>query len=46
VRAIADEVAMLHAGRIIWRGPVEALDAPGDARVEAFVHGRADDIAA
>ena len=42
VRKIADEVAMLHEGRIIWRGPVSALDNSGNAHVDQFVHGRAD----
>ncbi len=42
VRKIADEVAMLHEGRIVWRGPVGDLDASGSAHVDQFVHGRAD----
>jgi len=42
VRKIADEVAMLHEGRIIWRGPVSALDNSGDAHIDQFVHGRAE----
>jgi phospholipid/cholesterol/gamma-HCH transport system ATP-binding protein len=42
VRKIADEVAMLHEGRIIWRGPVSELDESGSAHVEQFVRGRAD----
>ncbi len=42
VRKIADEVAMLHEGRIIWRGPVSDLDKSGNAHVEQFVHGRAE----
>lgn len=42
VRKIADEVAMLHEGRIIWRGPVSALDNSGNAHVDQFVNGRAD----
>ncbi len=41
VRKIADEVALLHEGRIVWRGPVSALDKSGDAHVDQFVHGRA-----
>lgn len=41
VRKIADEVAMLHEGRIIWRGPVSALDDSGSEFVDQFVHGRA-----
>jgi phospholipid/cholesterol/gamma-HCH transport system ATP-binding protein len=42
VRKIADEVAMLHEGRIIWRGPVSALDRSDSAHVDQFVHGRAE----
>lgn len=42
VRKIADEVAMLHEGRIIWRGPVSALDNSGNAHIDQFVNGRAE----
>ncbi|MES1158280.1 MAG: ATP-binding cassette domain-containing protein [Terricaulis silvestris] len=41
-RKIADEIAMLYAGKIIWRGPVSALDKSGNAFVDQFVAGRAD----
>ncbi len=41
-RKIADEIAMLYEGQIIWRGPVSALDNSGDARVDQFIHGRAE----
>jgi phospholipid/cholesterol/gamma-HCH transport system ATP-binding protein len=41
VRKIADEVAMLHEGRIIWRGPVSDLDKSGSPHVEQFVNGKA-----
>lgn len=41
VRKIADDVAMLHDGRIIWRGPVAALDSSGSEHVDQFVNGRA-----
>lgn len=40
-RAIADRVAMLHAGRIRWQGPVGGLDDAPDDGVQQFVHGRA-----
>jgi phospholipid/cholesterol/gamma-HCH transport system ATP-binding protein len=41
-RKIADEIAMLHGGRIVWRGPVEAIDNSGNAMVDQFVAGRAE----
>ncbi len=42
VRKIADEVAMLHEGKIVWRGPVSALDNSGNAFIDQFVNGRAE----
>lgn len=42
VRAIADEVAMLHDGVIQWTGPVAQMDASGDPYLEQFIHGRAE----
>ena len=42
IRKIADEVAMLHEGRIIWRGPVSALDNSGNPHIDQFVNGRAE----
>ena len=42
VRKIADEVAMLHEGRIVWRGPVSALDRSGSPYIDQFVNGRAE----
>lgn len=42
VRAIADNVAMLHGGVIRWTGPVGELDATPDAYVQQFIHGRAE----
>ncbi|MFM2391143.1 MAG: hypothetical protein RLZZ437_2698, partial [Pseudomonadota bacterium] len=41
VRAIADNVAMLHDGLIRWTGPVSALDSAPDPYVQQFIHGRA-----
>ena len=41
VRAIADNVAMLHEGVIKWTGPVAEMDAAGDPYVDQFIHGRA-----
>ena len=42
VRAIADNVAMLHAGVIQWTGPVAEMDQSGDPYMEQFIHGRAE----
>ncbi len=41
-RKIGDEIAMLHNGRIVWRGPAAEIDNSGDPYVEQFVSGRAD----
>ena len=41
-RKIADDVAMLHEGRIIWRGPASEIDNAGNPFVDQFVNGRAD----
>ncbi|WP_343501639.1 ABC transporter ATP-binding protein [Alloyangia pacifica] len=41
VRAIADRVAMLHAGKIRWEGPVGEMDATSDPYVQQFIHGHA-----
>ncbi len=40
-RKIADYVAMIYEGRIIWTGPVDALDHSGNEYVDQFIHGRA-----
>jgi phospholipid/cholesterol/gamma-HCH transport system ATP-binding protein len=42
VRAIADNVAMLHDGVIKWTGPVSRLDDSGDPYLDQFIHGRAE----
>ncbi|MEQ8559286.1 MAG: ATP-binding cassette domain-containing protein [Henriciella sp.] len=41
-RKIADEIAMLFEGKIIWRGPASDIDHSGNDHVDQFVHGRAD----
>ena len=41
-RKIADEIAMLFEGRIIWRGKAADVKNSGNAYVDQFVHGRAD----
>jgi phospholipid/cholesterol/gamma-HCH transport system ATP-binding protein len=42
VRAIADNVAMLHDGVIKWTGPVSEMDHSGDPYLDQFIHGRAE----
>jgi len=42
VRAIADNIAMLHDGVIKWTGPVAQLDTSGDSYLDQFIHGRAE----
>ncbi len=41
-RKIADEIAMLHEGRIVWRGAAADIDRSGNPYVEQFINGRAD----
>jgi phospholipid/cholesterol/gamma-HCH transport system ATP-binding protein len=41
VRAIADQVAMLHDGIIQWQGPIADLDTNSDPYVSQFINGRA-----
>ncbi|NIJ43096.1 phospholipid/cholesterol/gamma-HCH transport system ATP-binding protein [Parvibaculum indicum] len=41
-RKIADKVAMIHKGKIIWAGSVEEVDNSGNDYVDQFIHGRAE----
>ena len=41
-RKVADEIAFLFEGKIIWRGPAHVIDNSGNEYVDQFVHGRAD----
>jgi phospholipid/cholesterol/gamma-HCH transport system ATP-binding protein len=41
-RKIAHRIAMLHAGKIIWQGPVVEIDRSGNPYVDQFIHGRAE----
>ena len=38
-RTIADEIAMLHKGQIVWHGPVAELDTTDNPFVRQFVSG-------
>jgi len=41
-RKIADRIAMIYQGEIIWAGPVAEIDHTGNAYVDQFIHGRAE----
>ena len=41
-RKIADRIAMLHKGQIIWHGPAAEIDHSGNPFVDQFIHGRAE----
>jgi phospholipid/cholesterol/gamma-HCH transport system ATP-binding protein len=41
-RIIGDEIALLHAGRIVWRGAPAELDSTDDPRVRQFVDAQAE----
>jgi phospholipid/cholesterol/gamma-HCH transport system ATP-binding protein len=41
-RKIADRVAMIHGGKIVWSGPVSQIDRSGNPYVDQFIHGRAE----
>jgi phospholipid/cholesterol/gamma-HCH transport system ATP-binding protein len=41
-RRIADRVAMIYQGKIIWHGTVEEIDITSDPYVSQFIHGRAE----
>jgi len=41
-RAIADNVAMLYEGKIIWTDKVKSLEKSGNLVVDQFFHGRSD----
>ena len=42
VRAIADQVAMLHEGKIRWSGSIKDMDQSEDPFLSQFINGRAD----
>jgi len=42
VSQIADRVAMLHGGKIIWNGPLASLDGCDNGYVRQFITGSAD----
>lgn len=42
VRKIANKVAMLYQGKLIWQDDVKKIDHSGNDYVDQFVHGRAE----
>jgi phospholipid/cholesterol/gamma-HCH transport system ATP-binding protein len=40
VRKIANKVAMIYEGKIVWDGDVKKIDHSGNPYVDQFVHGR------
>ncbi|MCK5517843.1 MAG: ATP-binding cassette domain-containing protein [Alphaproteobacteria bacterium] len=41
-RKIADDIAMIYQGRIIWHGPAKDIDHSGNKYVEQFIRGSAE----
>ena len=41
-RAIADNVAMLHNGKIQWSGHISEMERSGDPYLDQFIHGSPD----
>jgi phospholipid/cholesterol/gamma-HCH transport system ATP-binding protein len=42
VRKIADRIAMIYKGRIIWSGTKDEIDRSGNPYVDQFINGRAE----
>jgi phospholipid/cholesterol/gamma-HCH transport system ATP-binding protein len=41
-RKIANRIAMIYKGKIIWHGPTGEIDNSGNPFVDQFIHGRAE----
>ncbi|MGB8603310.1 MAG: ATP-binding cassette domain-containing protein [Rhizomicrobium sp.] len=41
-RKIADRIAMLYKGKIVWAGPTAEIDTADNPYVDQFIHGRKD----
>ncbi|MCA3561775.1 MAG: ATP-binding cassette domain-containing protein [Aestuariivirga sp.] len=41
-RKIADDIAMIFKGEIVWQGPAKTIDTSGNPYVDQFIHGRAE----
>ena len=41
-RKIADDIAMIHKGQIIWQGEANQVNRSDNSHVDQFIHGRAE----
>ncbi|CAK0753132.1 phospholipid/cholesterol/gamma-HCH transport system ATP-binding protein [uncultured Gammaproteobacteria bacterium] len=41
-RKIADHIAMIYKGKIVWHGPASEIDHSGNPYVDQFINGRAE----
>ena len=41
-RKVGHRIAMLHAGKSVWNGPVGEIDRSGNPYVDQFINGRAE----
>ena len=41
-RKIADDIAMIYKGKIVWHGPADEIDCSNNPYVDQFIHGRAE----
>jgi phospholipid/cholesterol/gamma-HCH transport system ATP-binding protein len=41
-RKIADDIAMIHKGQIIWKDEANVINRSGNPYVDQFIHGRAE----
>jgi phospholipid/cholesterol/gamma-HCH transport system ATP-binding protein len=41
-RKIADDIAMIYKGEILWQGAASTIDNSGNPYVDQFIHGRAE----
>jgi len=41
-RRIADRVAMIYQGQIIWQGPIKDIEHSNNPYIEQFIHGRTE----
>ncbi len=39
-KKIADRIAMIYQGKIVWQGPVETIEKTDNPYIQQFIHGR------